>query len=196
LRPLAYVWPYAAFFWPVMVWAFVPEFLLIIRSHGAAPSERKDGGSMPLILIANQIGFIAAFGVAFHGGTSAPLAWRPVMFWTGLAVLAAGSGLRRYCFRALGQYFTGDVRVRENQPVIQTGPYAWVRHPSYTAGMMMFGGVGVALGNWVSVALLLGTIVPVYLYRVHVEERALAEALGEPYRAYMRAHKRFIPWVI
>jgi len=35
-----------------------------------------------------------------------------------------------------------------------------------------------------------------YAYRVVIEERVLLDAIGEPYRAYMRGRKRFIPYVV
>jgi protein-S-isoprenylcysteine O-methyltransferase Ste14 len=98
--------------------------------------------------------------------------------------------------RVLGEYFTGDVRAREGQPVITTGAYRFVRHPSYTAGLIMFAGIGLACANAISIAALLVIPFSIYLYRVSVQERALAEAIGEPYLAYMRARKRFIPYVI
>lgn len=49
------------------------------------------------------------------------------------AVNILGGALRIVCFRALGRFFTFDLAVQHGQRVIQTGPYAHVRHPSYTA---------------------------------------------------------------
>jgi protein-S-isoprenylcysteine O-methyltransferase Ste14 len=56
-------------------------------------------------------------------------------------------------------------------------------------------GVGLALANWASlVAMLAGGLIGL-LYRIRVEERALVEALGQPYRDYMRQTKVFIPFI-
>ncbi len=118
------------------------------------------------------------------------------IFAVGLSTLILGSLLRRYCFRTLGQYFTGDVRARADQPVIRTGPYRLVRHPSYTAGIMMFVGIGLALGSWFSFVLLAIAAIATYTYRVTIEERALLTTIGEPYRDYMRETKRFVPYII
>jgi protein-S-isoprenylcysteine O-methyltransferase Ste14 len=38
-------------------------------------------------------------------------------------------------------------------------------------------------------------IVGAFMWRIHVEERALAEALGDDYREYMRRTKRLIPLI-
>jgi protein-S-isoprenylcysteine O-methyltransferase Ste14 len=71
-----------------------------------------------------------------------------------------------------------------------------VRHPSYTGGILMFTGIGVALANWASLAILVIVSVAVYSYRIAVEEKALLGAIGEPYAAFMRTRKRLIPYVI
>jgi protein-S-isoprenylcysteine O-methyltransferase Ste14 len=60
---------------------------------------------------------------------------------------------------------------------------------------MMFTGIGLALGNWLSVAITFLSAALVYTYRVRVEERALAAALGAPYVEFMKTRKRFLPFV-
>jgi protein-S-isoprenylcysteine O-methyltransferase Ste14 len=102
----------------------------------------------------------------------------------------------RLCFNALGKSFTGTVIVAIDQAIVQHGPYRFVRHPSYTAAFLMFIGIGLALGSWLSLAILF--LAHCYLYgrRVAVEERALLDTLGTPYREYMSRTARFIPFVI
>ncbi len=75
------------------------------------------------------------------------------------------------------------------------GAYAWVRHPSYSAGIAMFAGIGLALGNWASFLVVVAVSLVVYHYRMRVEERALEATLGEPYRVFMHSRKRLIPFV-
>jgi len=197
VRPLPFTWPFAPVYWLVFLWAFLPEFALIQRSQArVARTDSPDAGSMRVILIGNQLASFAGFWVAGLGAMAVPTDWRVPLFVAGLLLLIAGSLLRRHCWRVLGQSFTGDVSVRADQPVIDRGAYRWVRHPSYTGGMLMFGGAGLALGNWLSVALMLGTTILAYVYRVHVEERAMLAAIGEPYRRFMQTRKRFIPFLI
>ncbi len=56
-------------------------------------------------------------------------------------------------------------------------------------------GLGLALTNWASLIIVLATGLIGLLYRVRVEERALADALGQPYVDYMRHTKRLIPLI-
>ena len=193
MKPLAYTSPYSWLFWAVMLIAYGPEFALVARSRPAR-GEKADRGSMALIMMAGWIGMLGAFLVA---GIQAFVIARGQKAWfvTGLVVLLCGSLLRRHCRRMLGKHFTGDVRVSAEQPVIQQGAYRWVRHPSYTAGILMYLGTGIALTNWLSAAIIVLTGAAAYVYRVRVEEQALRANLGGRYEEYMRRTKRFVPFV-
>ena len=146
-------------------------------------------------MIGNQVAALCGFGAPWLF-PHAVVPNRVVFFWIGLVTLIGGSLLRRHCFRVLGKFFTGAVMVQSDHVVIDRGAYRWVRHPSYTAGILMFAGIGVALGNWISIAVL--TLMPIaaYSYRVTVEERALLASLGDRYRVFMNSRKRFVPFVI
>ena len=58
---------------------------------------------------------------------------------------------------------------------------------------MAFLGLGLCLGNWVSMWVMFVPIFLVFLRRMNVEEAALLQGLGEPYRNYMRRTKRLVP---
>jgi protein-S-isoprenylcysteine O-methyltransferase Ste14 len=197
VQPVAFTWPYAVVFSLVGLWVFLPEIRLTQRDRAsAARAGSTDRGSMAVIIIGNQIALLVAVAISGWTTTILPVGWRVPCFWAGLLMLISGSLLRRHCWRILGEYFTGDVKVREAQPVIDRGAYRWVRHPSYTGGMLMFTGIGLALANWLSLVLMVATTLAVYVYRVRVEERTLLAALGEPYRRFMNTRARFIPFVI
>ncbi|MFH1218965.1 MAG: isoprenylcysteine carboxylmethyltransferase family protein [Candidatus Eisenbacteria bacterium] len=182
----------ALVFWGVFIWAFFPEIRLLARSV-RAPSESQDAGTARLIFVVNSVTILTAFTASYLPWFKIP---HPhVAFYVGLGLLIKGSLVRRWCWRVLGRYFTAAVTVSAGQPIVDRGPYRWVRHPSYTGGIVMLLGVGIALGNWVSVALLLIEPCFIYSYRVRVEEKALLATLGEPYRAYIARTKRFIPFV-
>lgn len=197
MRPLPFTWPYWLVFWLVYVWAFAPEWKIVQDARKSAKrGESKDSGSIGFILGVTWIALFIAFPVSFVRAWSFSARTQLPLFVAGILLIVLGSLLRRYCWRTLGEYFTGDVQARSDQPVIRTGPYSVVRHPSYTGGMMMFIGIGLALGSWFSAALLTIATIAAYGYRVIVEERALLETLGEPYSAYMKERKRFIPYIV
>ncbi|MBI4421914.1 MAG: isoprenylcysteine carboxylmethyltransferase family protein [Gemmatimonadetes bacterium] len=196
MRPLPLALPYAFVFWAIFLWAFLPEFRLIVRSRRrAAHPASPDAGSFRLIAVGGGAAFWVAVPLAFVNAMQFPPYLRLGLFAGGLGFVVAGSLLRRHCWRMLGEYFTGDVAAQADQPVIERGAYGWVRHPSYTAGTLMTLGLGLALGSWGSTLLLVVATLAVYSYRIAVEERTLLATLGEPYRAYMRQHKRLIPYI-
>jgi len=196
VRPLVYTWPWLLF-WIVAIWVFLPEMKLTQRDRAsAARPDSPDRGSMRVIVLGGQIGMWLAVLVSGLGPTVVPADWRVPFFWIGLTLLVLGSLLRRHCWRMLGEFFTGDVKARADQPVIDRGAYRFVRHPSYTGGLLIFTGLGVAFGNWLSLALLVGTTIAVYIYRVRIEETTLLATIGEPYARFMATRKRFIPFVL
>lgn len=178
------------------MWAFVPE-LLILRSAGqrTRPGTFRDG-SLRVMATGMSAALVAAFPLSFIDVFSFPDDRYAPAFISGLLLIIAGSLIRRWCFRTLGDLFTGDIQARVGQPVISTGPYSLVRHPSYTGGMLVYIGIGLALCSWLSLAVLVTTGTATYAYRVRAEERLLLGTLGEPYRAYMRVRKRFIPYFL
>lgn len=197
MRPLPFTLPYAIVFWVAYIWAFLPEWKVVMAGvEGVKSSDSKDDGSLRVLLGGMWIALLLAYPLAFVRAWMFPPRAQVPVFAAGISLILLGSLLRRYCFRTLGQYFTGDVRARADQPVIATGPYALVRHPSYTAGMMMFIGIGLALGSWISFGLLLISSIATYWYRVTIEERALVNTIGAPYRDFMKTRKRFIPYLI
>lgn len=196
MRPLPFVWPYWLLFWTVFLWAFSPEYRIVRDARKpAARSDSPDAGSVRLIILGMGVASILAFPLAWVAALRLPAAWQPAVFGIGMATLIAGSLLRRHCWRLLGASFTGDVRARADQPIVTTGAYALVRHPSYSAGILMNAGIGLALGSWGSTALLVLASFVVYRYRIAVEERALLAIVGDPYRQYIRTRRRLIPFI-
>jgi protein-S-isoprenylcysteine O-methyltransferase Ste14 len=59
----------------------------------------------------------------------------------------------------------------------------------------IFAGIGLLLSNWLSLAALLLSSVIGLLYRIHVEEAALAATVGDAYRSYAAGHKRLLPFL-
>lgn len=196
MRPLPFTWPHDLVFWAVFLWAFLPEFGIIRRASAAVKQkESSDKGSLQFILAGMWVGYIAGFWLAATHVAQFPQTWRMAVFVTGTVLIVCGSLLRRHCWRVLGASFTGDVRARSDQAVVTAGAYRWLRHPSYTAGIMMNTGLGIALGSWGSALVLLIVSFGVYVYRMSVEERALRAAIGAPYEEFMRTRKRLIPFI-
>jgi protein-S-isoprenylcysteine O-methyltransferase Ste14 len=115
--------------------------------------------------------------------------------WCGLVLLLAARALRQWSFRTLGRYFTFTVQTSSDQTVVATGPYRFVRHPSYTALLLAAAAGGLYVGNWLSLLALVAAVAAGLAYRITVEERALTTDVGPAYRDYAATHKRLVPFV-
>ncbi|MDQ2791282.1 MAG: isoprenylcysteine carboxylmethyltransferase family protein [Actinomycetota bacterium] len=197
--PVFYDHPIAAgVFWVAYAVSAAVEVTVAWRSRDRATGPADlDRGSKRFVVASIWVAFIAGFtlGGAVAGAViaeSMPLV-RWVVFGVGVALIVFGAGLRQWAITTLGRFFTLEVRIAEDQPVIDSGPYRLVRHPSYAGALLTFLGIGLALGNWLSPAVL--ALVPTlgFVRRITVEEQALSAQLGDSYRRYAATHRRLIP---
>lgn len=159
------------------------------RLRGRGGGDRDRGTR---VLIALTLG--AAIGVAFVASSSSPPvpdACRVI----GVVVMWGGLAIRVWAIATLGSAFRTTVEVDPDQAVVSTGPYAWVRHPSYTGLLLIVAGFGLAAGAWISLAACLVLPLPAIVWRIRVEEAELDRVLGDAYRAYRADTERLIPRV-
>lgn len=116
-------------------------------------------------------------------------------YFLGFILFLAGLALRWYSIGYLGRYFTVDVSISAGHKLVDSGPYRYIRHPTYTGSLLTFVGLGFCFGNWLTLLFLTVPIIGAFLWRIRIEESALIGALGENYRAYMQRTKRLIPFV-
>jgi protein-S-isoprenylcysteine O-methyltransferase Ste14 len=173
-----------------LVWLATEVLQALRRRPTAANADRW---SLLVVRVCMVCGVLAAeFALRVP---AAALPASPVLFGLSLTTLWCGMGLRWWSFRTLGRFFTFNVMTSPDQPVITTGPYRVLRHPSYTGLLLTLLGIGLAFGNWLSLAGLMVFACIGMLNRIRVEESALSAALGEQYVAFARTRKRLIPYV-
>ena len=157
-------------------------------------AKTRDGGSLLAVWGLVGVSYWAAFSLWGRPNPPGPHLGEWAL-WTGAAVALAGIGLRIWSVATLGRYFTYVVKVTGDQPVIETGPYRLLRHPSYAGALLTAIGIGLSLRLALAPLILAAIQLVAYSIRMGVEERALADGIGEPYRAYMRRTKRIVPYV-
>ena len=160
----------------------------------AAPSA-QDAGSLQLNDVMGWLSLASGLGAGLALRDVRDLATPPWLAWAGIAISLAGTALRAWSVSTLGRWFTLTIQVRPGQPVIRTGPYRCIRHPSYAGGELALLGVGLAAGNWIAPIAYVAPWLVAHTYRIHVEERAMLATLGESYRSYCARTWRLVPFV-
>jgi protein-S-isoprenylcysteine O-methyltransferase Ste14 len=162
------------------------ELALQLRTQSG---EARDP-SYVWMLIGSSSGIALAF--IFAGTATLPgPRWLPAVL--GLALMWAGFALRFWSVRTLGRFFRVEVSVTRDQKLVDTGPYAWLRHPSYTGLLAVYAGLGIALDSWLSLAAAALLPLAAVVNRIRYEERALLGEMGERYRDYAGRTDRLVP---
>jgi len=110
-----------------------------------------------------------------------------------IALLWAGLLLYIWAVLTLGAFFRTSVQLLDGQQLVRRGPYRVLRHPAYTGGILLFAGIGLAAGNWISALVAPLAAVVAYAWRIHVEELALRERFGAAFESHRKRTWAVLP---
>ncbi len=162
--------------------AAVAITLYLMKKDPALLARRMSGGPFAerepvqkIIMSMTSIGFI---GLIVLPAIDHRLHWSQMSAYaalTGDALVLLGWLGILFVFRE-NSFSAATIELAADHTVISTGPYAWVRHPMYAAGLVMLLGIPIALGSWWGV-LIVAAILPVLIWRLMDEERFLVRNL-------------------
>ncbi len=175
---------------------FLSEAGLALRRRASAKGTAvdRDAGSLRILWIVISASITAGWFLAARGvgpWLPAGLPWPLV----GVGVFVTGAALRWWSIWHLGRFFTVDVAVAEDHRVVDTGPYRFVRHPSYTGLLLQFAGLGLSLGTLPALLVILIPPTMAILHRIRIEEAALHAHLANAYADYSLRTKKIVPLI-
>jgi protein-S-isoprenylcysteine O-methyltransferase Ste14 len=191
-----HAWVYLGLFFALS--AVITQDLL--RRDPALLQRRMKGGPTAegrplqrLIMLGASLGFVSLLVVPAldfrHGWSSVPLMGVVI----GNVLFVVGFGFIGRVYRE-NTYTSATIEVTAGQRVIDTGPYAVVRHPMYASALLYLIGTPLALGSYWGF-LGLGFMLPFLVWRLLDEETLLVRELPG-YAAYqVRVRYRLIPGV-
>jgi protein-S-isoprenylcysteine O-methyltransferase Ste14 len=150
---------------------------------------------------AYRIGTIVAFALLFSSWVAVgPLAWRmtpdaPMLRWVALVVGVAGFALAFWARILLGGEWSSAVTLKAGHQLIESGPYALVRHPIYSGLLLAMLGTAIA-GNELRMYLAIAVAFASWWYKSRLEERLLMHSLGQSYAEYRRRTYAMIPGLL
>ena len=186
--------------WLLLGILFVPMFIAGLVMLRFSPEllrkrlqAREEEMEQRLVLALSALMFLAMFvlaGLDFRFGWSRLPAW---LIWVAAALFLLGYLLYAEVLRENAS-LSRTVEVQEGQKLIDSGLYGIVRHPMYSATLLLFLSMPLVLGSLPAFAVML-CYIPILVLRIRNEEKVLAEGL-EGYRAYQeRVRFRLVPGV-
>lgn len=115
---------------------------------------------------------------------------RKTLVWpataVGLAMYAASLVVRNVAIRTLGKFWSLQIEIRSQHQLVREGIYNHVRHPAYLAITLEVLSIPLTVNAWWTMLFAAATYLPLLVWRLRIEERALVEKFGDVYRAYQR----------
>ncbi len=161
----------------------------------ATPKAKKDKSSS---VLANVMGLAAGLSVLAYIINPQWMSWSTLQFpvwlrWLGLGMALVGFVLLQWSQKTLGQNWSSEPRLLEGQELVTGGPYRWIRHPIYTAFILIATAPLLISANWSIGCLLIGMIAIDIASRITTEESLMMAQFGDEYRTYMQSTGRLIP---
>ena len=187
---------------PCLLIAFAVHRGYYVKTHSKPEEEtlnkREEGLLSKLAGILGVIGFISVVAYAIHPGwiSFANLPFPSILRWMGVGIAILGFALLQWAQVTLGESWSDTPRMMKEQALITSGPYRMIRHPIYTAFLIILGSLLFIASNWLIGLSLIGMASLEIASRVQYEEKLMTEYFGEQYRAYMKKTGRLMPRLI
>ncbi|MCQ3937224.1 MAG: isoprenylcysteine carboxylmethyltransferase family protein [Chloroflexi bacterium] len=154
---------------------------------------REQRGQQRRILGISVLFFILAYLIP---GFDIRYGWSNMPAWVSIAAAAVMFLSYLLVFRTMqvNSYLSRVIEVAENQKVVDTDVYGWVRHPMYVGMTVVYVVSPIVLGSWWAVIPAL-VIVPVIVFRILDEEKALEQELPGYVEYKQKVKYRLIPFV-
>lgn len=189
---LTYTLIMTAFYWGWIAF----EIWLVARESGTLKNDSEDRGSRNTIILWWSIGIVLGiFAIPNLLPTLIIPGNSNILFAIGIFFISAGILLRFWSVRKLGKLFRSKIVIQENHKLITTGPYKYLRNPSYTGVVLTLIGFGIGIGNWLSLIFLFIISLISFVRRISFENQALSKKFGNEYEEYQKKTWSIVPFI-
>lgn len=180
--------------WIAVVWSVWALSWFVAAIWSRPTAARASFAQEAPYRIITLIGIILLFG--FFDFRTWPYGWDigEGVMWVLLALVTAGFLFAWWARIHLGTLWSGTITRKQDHRIVDTGPYALVRHPIYTGLLLSGFATAVARGRWEA-------LVGAFLFalgcwiKARQEERFLSEELGAEYAAYRARVRMLVPYL-
>lgn len=168
------------------------------HSAGAVLEQPKLGKANQ---VANLLALPTLLATIIYWFVPAWISWSALPFpiwlrWLGVGIALAGFALLQWGQQSLGENWSDTPRLVADQDMVASGPYRWVRHPIYTAFLLILGSLLLLTSSWLVGGLWIGMTGLDIAARIRAEEAMMTSRFGEQYQAYARRTGRFLPRLV
>jgi len=186
---------------PVLIITFIVHRGYYVRRHGREENtlkKREEGAASRIAGLLGLVGFIATLLFVIDpdwlAWASLPLPWW--MRWAGVGIALLGFALLQWAQNSLGRNWSDTPRMIKEQALVTSGPYQFIRHPIYTAFLLILGSTLFISASWLIGLAWIGMTLLEISSRIGFEEDLMLEYFGDRYREYMNKTGRLLPRVI
>lgn len=170
------------------LWLSQPAF----SSNDTKAHKKSDKKSILIILIMSSISVVSSVVEWAYFTDASSVRWLTVL---GVLLMITGISIRIWAIKTLGKNFTATATITDNHQFISSGPYKFVRHPSYLGAFLAIVGCPVFLNATLATLIAFLSMTIAYIIRINVEEKMLTSYFCESYERYKRETKMFIPFI-
>jgi protein-S-isoprenylcysteine O-methyltransferase Ste14 len=187
---------------PALILIFVIHRGYYVSKHTKPEDQtlkrREHGAASTIAGLMSLAGFVAIIAqVANPEWMSwADLAFPTWVRWFGVGIAVLGFVLLQWSQNTLGKNWSDTPRMLKEQALITSGPYQYVRHPIYTAFLLILSSTFLISANWMIGLTWIGMAVLEIASRIGFEESLMIEYFGDQYREYMKKTGRLLPKVL
>ena len=183
---------------PAVIVVFALHRGYYVRKHGEEKNtlrKREEGTASKIAGVFGLVGFIA---VLVYVSKPTWLSWASLPFpiwlrWVGVVIALLGFALLQWSQNTLGKNWSDTPRMMKEQFLITSGPYRFVRHPIYSAFILILSSTLLISANWLIGACWIAMTLLEVGSRMLFEEQLLLEYFGDEYRHYMKQTGRLLP---
>ena len=184
---------------PVLIISFAAHRGYYVKYHSkpedATIKQREEGLVSKLAGLLGMIGFasmtVYVINPSWLGFGSLPFPlW---LRWTGVVIAILGFALMQWAQITLANSWSDTPRMMKEQTLITSGPYHFIRHPIYTAFILILSSTLFVSSNWLIGLCWAGMTILEVVSRIRFEESLMIEYFGDQYRKYMKKTGRLFP---
>jgi protein-S-isoprenylcysteine O-methyltransferase Ste14 len=187
---------------PVLIIGFALHRGYYVKYHskpeGATVKQREEGSASKIAGLLGMAGFVTMLACVIN---PAWLAFAGPPFpewlrWTGVGIAIVGFALLQWAQVTPANSWSDTPRIMKEQTLVTSGPYRIIRHPIYTAFILILGSTLFISSNWLIGLCWTGMTTLEVVSRIGFEESLMQEYFGDQYREYMKKTGRLLPKVI